>query len=284
MQVRILILSPPGYQHAGAFSEIAECLVYGFRALGHDAGIVVNRVTPGSLNVVLGAHLLPAPLFADLPPDTVLYNLEQVEDSLFAWAPQLRDAFGRFEVWDYSERNAARLRAMGLGRRLHLLPVGTMPEMTRIRPAPRQDIDVLFYGAVNERRRVALKAIQDRGLTVQAMFGCYGAARDALIARAKVVVNLHKHDAQVFEIVRVSYLLANRVAVVSEVNAATAMDPDLRDAVAGAPYAALADTCAALVADDRARAALAERGFRVIDARRQDAFLATMLAERRGAA
>ena len=38
--------------------------------------------------------------------------------------------------------------------------------------------------------------------------------RDDLIARAKVVLNINKHQAKIFEIVRVSYLMANAKAVV----------------------------------------------------------------------
>ena len=47
------------------------------------------------------------------------------------------------------------------------------------------------------------------------------------IARSKIVLNLHQYDAQVFEIVRVSYLLANRRAVVSERGANPTEDRDL---------------------------------------------------------
>lgn len=279
-RIGIILLSPPGYQHSGAFREIAETLLYGFRALGAEAKIFTNTFPPDFLHLVLGLHLLPPALIPALPPDTVMYNLEQVEESLFDWAPQLREAFSRLEVWDYSHRNLERLRQMGFSGRFHCLPVGTMPQMSRIKSAPVQDIDVLFYGVVNERRRLVLKAIQDRGFVVRAAFGYYGEARDALIARAKLVLNLHKHQAQVFEIVRVSYLLANHKAVVSEIAPETEIDAELCRAVAGAPYQDLVETCVGLIGDETARSALAERGFQVIDARRQDQLIARVMAER----
>lgn len=281
MLFQIVIISPPGYQHAAAFTEVAEALAYGLRALGHDAKIGTNRFGPGAVNIVLGIHLLPPPALAELPQETVVYNLEQVEDHLFEWAPQLKEVFRRFEVWDYSKKNIQKLSEMGLaGPRLRLLPVGTVPELCRIPKAPRQDIDVLFYGVVNERRRLALKAIQDRGLNLAAVFGCYGAARDELIARAKLVVNLHKHEAQVFEVVRVSYLLANRKAVVAEMAPTTAIDADLRDAVAGVTYEDMAGECARLVADPAARGALEERGFAAMTARSQADYLRILLEQR----
>ncbi len=275
MRFQIVII---GHPHAAAFAEIAETLVFGLRALGHTASAGINAFIADGVNIVLGMHMLPESEILHLPPQTVMYNLEQVEDSLFEWAPQLETALRRFEVWDYSPRNLERLG--DLAPRRHLLPIGTMPQLTRIKPAAKQDIDVLFYGVVNERRRVVLKAIQDRGLIVSAMFNCYGAARDALIARAKLVVNLHKHEAQVFEVVRVSYLLANRKAVVAEISPQTAIDADLTGAVAGAARDDIAEVCHRLVHDRAARQALERRGYRAMSARRESDLLKVLLDQR----
>jgi SAM-dependent methyltransferase len=59
----------------------------------------------------------------------------------------------------------------------------------------------------------------------------------------------------------VAYLLANRKAVVSELDGGTDIEADLRDAVAGVPYDGLVDRCLALLGDEQSRKALAERGF-----------------------
>jgi hypothetical protein len=58
--------------------------------------------------------------------------------------------------------------------------------------------------------------MRGRGLRVESAFGCYGEERDALIARARIVLNVHYYESKVFEVVRVSYLLANRKCVLSE--------------------------------------------------------------------
>ncbi len=281
MHVQVIVISPPGFQHAGAFTEVAETLVLGFRALGHTAQAGFNSFAADALNVVLGAHMLDAGMIAHLPANTVIYNMEQVEDALFQWAPVLKALFARFEVWDYSQANLKLLRPHA--PRLFHLPIGTVPEMTRIVPAAEQDIDVLFYGQVNERRRVALKAMADAGLAVKAVFGSYGAARDALIGRAKLVVNLHKHDAQVFEVVRVSYLLANAKAVVSEVNAGTAIEPDLVDSICGVPYDDLTPACCKLAEDGVMRRALEQCGHARMMARDEADYLRRLLDQRKAA-
>jgi len=86
--------------------------------------------------------------------------------------------------------------------------------------------------------------------------------RDGLIARAKLVLNAHFHDAQVFEMPRVGYLLANGVPVVAELGARTQIDPALRDAVRAVPREALADACIELAYDAAARAELGKRALR----------------------
>jgi hypothetical protein len=278
MRLRIVILVPSGWEHGAIFAEIAETLVLGLRTIGHKASAAVNGFLPNALNIVLaGFHLTPSD-FNHLPTRSVIYNLEQIDDETLARLPHLIELFKRFEVWDFSERNIDRLRPFV--PRLFHLPVGTVPEMTRIKPANMQDIDVLFYGSMTDRRFDALRSISAAGLNVRNEFGLYGVARDELIARSKVVLNLHKHDAKIFEIVRVSYLLSNRKAVVSEVSDVTELPHDLQDAIRGVAFDQLAQACYDLVADDDARGALECRGFERMSARKQSIYLRKLLNRR----
>lgn len=279
MQIRIVIIDPPGWDHAGIFAEVAELLAHGFRNAGHAVSIVRNAPSPAALNVILaGFHLTPA-MLDGLPTRSVFYNLEQIDDAVFDWMPILRTIFARFEVWDYSPRNIDRLRA--LAPVLFHLPIGTVPELTRIAAAPVQDIDVLFYGAITDRRNAAFAAIRQLGLNLHTVFGVYGPERDALIARSKVVLNLHKHEAQIFEIVRVSYLLANRKAVVTEMSSVTEIDADLLDAVCGAPFDGLAQACRRLVDDHDARRKLQDTAFARMSARNETYYVRKLLNQRR---
>ena len=270
---RIVIVSPPNYKHGGAFAEIAETLVYGLRALGYQAQAAVNVFSPDATNIVLGAHLLAEATVGDIPPGTIFYNLEQVEEDLFRWAPILTTLYGQFQVWDYSLRNLERLKVRGLAAHSAVLPIGTVPEMTRIKAAEKQDIDVLFYGVVTERRRKILKGMEKAGVKLSVLYGAYGTERDQVIARAKVVLNLHKHDAQIFEIVRVSYLLANSKAVVSEGTETTDIEPDLIGGVVLAKPADLAAECKRLVKDARARRQLEAAGKVCMDKRSEAEYL-----------
>ena len=191
--------------------------------------------------------------------------------------PEFVDLFRRYPTWDYSQANIEYLAALGLPRPTHV-PIGYVPELTRIAPAP-EDIDVLFYGALNGRRYAVLKDLHDRGLRVKWLPGTYGASRDAWIARSKIVLNLHYFEAKIFAVVRVSYLLANRRAVVSEHSADPALERDLEAGVAFADYDGLVDRCVELLGDERARRELAERGYQAFSARSQAAILHRALAD-----
>ncbi len=247
----VTIVSPPGYVHSAAFQEVGESLLHGLTALGHDA-VLGHEAIPGRRAIVLGSNLLPR-WGRQVPADAILYNLEQIEPGSPWLTPALLELFRRHEVWDYSERNAARYGELGLPAP-RVVPIGWVPELTRIPAAPAEDIDVLFYGSLNPRRIAAIEALIAAGLKVEVAYEVFGAARDALIARSKVVLNLHYYEAKVFEVVRVSYLLANRRCVVSERGADPAEERAFEAAVAFAPYDGLVAECRRLARDPAERA------------------------------
>ena len=258
-KIAVVIVQPKNYPHSAAFSEIAETAFYGLKMLGHKATIRANEFIDDGLNIVFGAHLLTPAQAAKLPQKSIIYNLEQIDPSS-QWSG-IKSLLGRHPVWDYSLRNIKMLTEMGYGDGVFHVPVGYVPEMTRIATASEEDIDVLFYGSVNERRKAVLDALVKEGLKVEALFGVYGAVRDTYIARAKVVLNLHYYESSIFELVRVSYLLANRKAVVAECHENTETDPDLEGAFAAARYGGLVRECKALVNDSEKRKALEGTAF-----------------------
>ena len=271
MRFAVAIVSPPNFQHSRAFDEVAEGLHHALLALGHDS-VLTNRLDLDERRtIVLGGNLLVRNGLKP-PKNPIFYNLEQLGDDLPSMTlPGFFDLFRRYPTWDYSQANIERLAALGLPRPT-FVPIGYVPELTRIAPAA-EDIDVLFYGAPYERRYAVLRDLHDRGLRVKWLSGVYGASRDAWIARSKIVLNIHYWEAKIFEITRVSYLLANRRAVVSERGADPALERDVESGVAFADYDGLVDRCVELLGDERARRELAERGYQVFSARDQAAIV-----------
>lgn len=265
MKFAVTVVSPPGYQHSAAFYEIAEALHYGLTELGFDSVVTTEGDIEGHQHIVLGANLLPY-FSMPLAADAILYNLEQVQDcSVWISAEQL-ELFRRHPVWDYSASNASQLEAAGIPV-ARVVPIGYVKELTRIAHQSEPDIDVLFFGSLNARRQQVLDELKAAGLRVVALFGVYSWERDAYIARAKLVINVHFYDTKVLEMVRLAYLLANRCAVLSEHSASRQDDEALAGAVAFADYGALARRAHELIDAPEERDELARRGFELMSAR-----------------
>jgi hypothetical protein len=277
MKFAVTVVSPPGYAHSAAFNEVAETIHYGLRSLGHDSVLTTDGALPGCRHIVLGSNLLlrhPLPL----AHDAILYNLEQVEVGSSWFDPELIDTFRRHVLWDYSARNVAALDALGV-KVAHVVPIGYAKELTRVRKAPEPDIDVLFVGSMNARRHAIIGRMRAAGLRVAAAFGVYGKDRDALIGRAKLLLNVHYYDAKVLETVRISYLLANRCAVLSERSSEPAEDATFAEGVAFADYQQLAQRARELIDAPEERERLSRRGFEIMSARPAVEYLRAALAQ-----
>jgi len=255
----ICVLQPDGYAHSFAFLELAELVCYSLRELGHDAELKFNDVRLDRRNIVIGCHLAELAVMEHMPAGTVILNTEQLDAGAEGFSPAIFEWARRFEVWDYSERNIARLRDLGIDH-VKRLRLGFQKELARIRLSPSPDIDVLFYGTMNDRRHRIVEALERRGVAVHCVYNVYGRERDSLIARSKLVLNLHVGDTQIFEIVRVFYLLTNAVPVVAEVNPTTSIDRMYAHGIAGVPYDGLVAECVDLLRDPAKRSALGARG------------------------
>lgn len=270
--ITLVRLRLPNYTHSAAFRELEETTLHGLNRAGYR---VTNAFAPTEnlpRTIVFGAHLLQ-----DAPPwpsTAIIYNTEH--NASAAMRPDYLDLLRRHIVWDYSADNAAALAAR-LGKPVLHVPLGYTPELATIQAAD-EDIDVLFYGSLNDRRQRVLADLAAAGLRVEAPFGLYGAARDALIARAKIVLNVHFYVPGHFEVIRVGHLMANRKAVVTELNPGETIDPDLAPGLACVPYDDLVPAIRALIADPDRRARLAAAGHTSFAARDAAAILAQAIA------
>ena len=261
---------PPGrvFHGLNAYREHAEAFVWGLQALGYDASYALNGTRPDALNLVMGVQMLAEEQLDQLPPRTIIYNLEQMaRRSLEHVKPVLPAAARRFAIWDFCEANLEAWKKLGAADARYV-PIGWAPVLERIARPAEQDIEVLIYGLPGEERCAVFQALAMAGIRSVFVCGLYGAERDGLIARSKLVINASFYtDSRIFEISRVSYLLGNGKAVVSLAHPDTIVEPDVRDAVHFSPADSIVRDCLALIEDDARRAALEERGRRAMRAR-----------------
>lgn len=277
LNINVTIIHPKDYIHSAAFIEVAECLHHSLNDLGFASHLTENTMIEDGINIILGANLLSPDDLKMIPPSSIIYNFEQLTNSSRWMTTTFFESFLTHPVWDYSQRNIQVLKENGIDA-THV-PIGYHPCLTRLPKAFIEDIDVLFYGGMSERRRVIIDQLRERGLKVQVLADIYGKERDEVISRSKVIINIHFYDSNIFELVRVSYLLANKKAVVTECSEDTEICDDLKQAVAAVPYHELVDQCVALVNSDDDRHALEERGHTIFQQHMSVDFLTNAFAK-----
>lgn len=270
MNFHIAHIIPPGRIMHGlnGYKEVIDTLQWGLHELGHGASYSINTISETATNIIFGAQMLAPEFLAQLPAETIVYNFEQIKGvSAANLKPAFRIAAERFAIWDYSESNTATWRDLG-ARNATVVPVGYAPILQRIPKPPIQDIDILMYGSTDAERLNAFDLLYKQGLVTVFVGGLYGRARDDLIGRSKLVLNLSlANRSKIFEVVRVSYLLANRKAVVAVVGEDAVIDKDLRGAVRWSDSQRMIDDCLGLIDDEQARMSLEEEGFQIIQGR-----------------
>lgn len=243
--------------------EIIETIQWGLINLGHEVTYAINRFRNDAVNIVFGAQVLGIPALKALPQGTIVYNLEQIA----GFKPEeLRESLtycaDKFTVWDYSEFNLPTWTAMNPKIPVVHVPIGYAPILSRIEKPADQDIEVLFYGGPGGYRLGIFYDLCQNLVRAVFVHGLYGASRDSLIARSKLVLNINQHSrTNVFEMARVSYLLSNRKAVVSDFSSSTKIEYDLSDVIVLTPTDRVVQECLQLLADDARRVELEESGY-----------------------
>lgn len=252
MKYNICTIQPPGYVHAHAFDEVAVLIGAGLKDLGFSVEIQNNKIDAAAKNIVIGCHLLDSKSAEIIPENTIILNTEQLSEEIGSWNTNILFWLKRFEAWDYSKKNIDNIIAAGLPAPKHLV-LGYHSSLETIKKHKEQDIDVLFYGSMNERRHNILQGLAEKGLSIKHLFGVYGSERDQWISRSKIVLNIHFFNSKIFEIVRCFYLMINGKAIVSEIDEKTSIDDIYRLGVDGVTYNQIIDHCVELSQSDMVR-------------------------------
>lgn len=272
----------PPYRHTLlGCNELIETFKWGLEQLGYEVSHAINSYELGCRNIIFGAQVLPIDFISGFPDDTIIYNTEQMVRGLTG--DYIRDEMHfyakNFEVWEYKQENLEAWACIENTRNIKVVPVGYASVLTRIIKPAHQDIDVLIYGITGESRLKAFKLLSNAGLSVVFACGLYGESRDSLIARAKIIVNVNVYEmCQQFEIVRVSYLLANKKAVVSILDEKTVVEEDMKSCVKFSTFEKLAADCCELIDNEAKRIELENLGFETMARRDVREILKTALA------
>jgi predicted SAM-dependent methyltransferase len=228
--VHICIVQPQGYVHSLGLVDPARYLRFQLRRFGARVTMAKNRLRHDAVNFVFGAHLgFDASLRQRY--SCIFVNLEQLGEGGANVAAGYPELLRSSAVIDYDAHNVPAYAADAGD--VPIAPMWHAPYLQPQQPMPLDErpIDLLFFGSMNPRRRALLDRIEALGLQVSMFDGpMYGPERDAFIAQAKAVVNLHFYPSARFEQVRVSHCLSLGTPVISE-RSADATHPVFEDTV-----------------------------------------------------
>lgn len=222
--INVCLLQPSGYIHAMALLEAAEYVAEKARLAGYRATLSKNRFFQHGLNIVFGAHINPkdAP---EYPANTVIFNTEQIPEKSVWISSQYKTHLDRHFVWDYSDTNLKMIGHQKTAR----VDFYHVEKLRRIKPAQQAEYDLIFYGSMNERRKLIIEKLRKKGLKILTVFGLYGRERDVLLTKARAVLNLHFYESQIFQQIRAFYALSNGMPVISENYPETSAPPLYKD-------------------------------------------------------
>ena len=270
MKFNLVHIIPNHRMHGpNGYMEIIETVRWGLEQLGHSASYSRGTFSNQAINIIFGAHMLSEGTLQMLPTDSIVYNFEQMRG---VPAQEIRSEIHLYakkvQVWEYSMFNMDAWSDITTAYPVKAVPVGYAPILSRIARANEQNIDILFYGTPNSKRLGVFQALSSIGLTSVFLSGIYGPARDEIISRSKVVLNVnYLDDSRIFEVARVSYLMANKKAVVSLFDHNTAIEQDLVNGIKLSPAGSFMADCLRMVENRGEREALEQSGYEVITQR-----------------
>ena len=176
---------------------------------------------PFALYILLTPQLVPV-----LPDKFVAYQTEQWGSSWISspWGSLHGETRTRnysevftaaIEVWDYNRWNIANFEyPAGLRReQVRYVPFAWFPS-TALVLNPIRDIDVLFFGAMNDKRERKLSQLAELGVNITTVTA-QGTDLDVFVLRSKIVLNLHYYDG-LLETSRIMQAISLKALVVSE--------------------------------------------------------------------
>ena len=280
MHFSLVRISTPKMPNTRCFDDVMLAMSFAFLRLGYEAEIRVNSFNPSARNICFGANCDPGQRWTKYPSGVIIMNLEQLEAAGYPWLTDEHylNLLNTSETWDFSRRNVDYLAGRDI--EAAFLPLGYVPEMTRLAPCSDPASDVLFYGAMTPRRRLILDELRSLGVKVNCLLSAYGQRRDQAIYNSRIVLNIHHSLPASLEVVRLGYVLANSRAVVSELAPDTYYYPELAGACVFSPYDQLVPTITGLLKDENAIKDQGARGFEIFSALKLETALEELAGRR----
>lgn len=200
---RVCVLAP---LHVGSY---ANAILSVIERNGIDCFMTskVSRVERDILYIVLCPQS-----FRSLPTARICIQMEQYSAGHFFKRKHILFLKASLAVFDYSKKNISALsKVFDFYSKVKWIPVASNFTAKQT----HKEYDFAFYGLVNDRRRKILDRISEK-YTVNMISGLYGEELFSEIRKCNFTLNIHYHEAAIFEAPRVTESVACGTPVISE--------------------------------------------------------------------
>ena len=203
------------------FKDIVNSLYHSLKNLSYNVSLTDKIIeNDNELYILVGV----AEFCDNIPSKYIVYQFEQTgvsyKNSKDIWFTDkyLKLLSNALYIWDYSNENIKYLNSefklyntIYVPLRYSIVMDGA-PKLTD----NNKDIDVLFMGSVNDRRKKILDNLSKKYVVHIASNNLWDRERDLLVSRSKIVLNIQFYDNGILELARISYLLSNCSFIISE--------------------------------------------------------------------
>lgn len=212
-----LYIYPNTYHY---FIDVARALKWNLEQQGHRVIISKDLLINTKNTIIFGANTAGIDSSIKIPKKAIIYNLEQLYDGCPWDNSEYLNISKDREVWDYSLNNIKWLQKKGLEKSIKHMKINYAPTL-EFKPGifPEiEDIDILFIGTKNERRQLVINQLQKLAPNLNIIFAnqIWGIPRNELIARSKIILNIHYYLTGILETPRISQIVANNKFIISE--------------------------------------------------------------------
>ena len=145
--------------------------------------------------------------------DCIIVNLEQLGDGGRAINAEYMHLLKEAWVIDYDTTNKEAYKDY-CDRHFAIISFGYAPYLSpksreySFKPIAERELDVVFYGSINETRRSTIESLQAEGIDVKVINNVFGPERDQILNETKLILNLPYYEKGAFEQVRAFHALS----------------------------------------------------------------------------
>ena len=197
-------------------------------------------------------------LITKYPPNYIIYQFEQANSYFLNHKNEkeynyiFNDKYidilkNAKQIWDYSTKNIEWLSTHIKIKNIIHIPICFDNNLINHKNNTIQkDIDILFFGSLNKKRKNILNELQKRNSNLIIVIknnDCWEDELLNLILRSKIILNIHYYENAILEMHRLSYLLNNKSFIISEDILDKKQMNTFENSLIFSPYDKIIDTC-----------------------------------------